>query len=96
MELLSFMFNPAVAKAVDNTIQCNTSSSSSSSPEVVVGLLKLWGVEVKGLSVSAVSRQSRTGKDLFYFPCHWFGCCHEITGCTEQGTEGERVACGLG
>ena len=37
------------------------------SPEVVVGLLKLWGMEVKGLSVSAVSRRSRMDKDLFYF-----------------------------
>ena len=37
------------------------------SPEVVVGLLKLWGVEVEGLSVLAVSRRSRRGKDLFYF-----------------------------
>ena len=36
-------------------------------PEVVVGLLKLWGVEVEGLSVLAVFRQSRRGKDLFYF-----------------------------
>ena len=32
-----------------------------------MGLLKLWGVEVKGMSVSAVSRQSRTGKALSYF-----------------------------
>lgn len=32
-----------------------------------MGLLDLWGVEVKGISVSAVSRQSRKGKDLFYF-----------------------------
>ena len=32
-----------------------------------MGLLKLWGVEVEGLSVSAVSRRSRRGKDLFYF-----------------------------
>ena len=32
-----------------------------------MALLKLWGVEVTELSVSAVSRQSRTGKDLFYF-----------------------------
>jgi len=37
------------------------------SPEVVVGLLELWGVEVKGLSVSAVSRLSRKGNELFYF-----------------------------
>ena len=37
------------------------------SPELAVGLLKLWGVEVKGMSVSAVSRQSRTGKALSYF-----------------------------
>ena len=37
------------------------------SPEVVVGLVKLWGVEVKGLSVSAVSRRSCRGKDLFCF-----------------------------
>ena len=27
----------------------------------------MWGVEVKGLSVSAVSRKSRRGRDLFYF-----------------------------
>lgn len=32
-----------------------------------MGLLTLWGVEVKGVTVSAVSRQSRKGKDLFYF-----------------------------
>ena len=32
-----------------------------------MGLLKLWGVEVEGLSVSAVSRQSRRENDLFYF-----------------------------
>ena len=32
-----------------------------------MGFLKLWGVEIKGLSVSAVSRRSRKGKDLFYF-----------------------------
>ena len=32
-----------------------------------MALLSLWGVEVKGVSVSAVSRQSRKGKDLFYF-----------------------------
>lgn len=37
------------------------------SSEDVVGLLHLWGVEVQRLSVSAVSRQSRKGKNLFYF-----------------------------
>ena len=35
--------------------------------ECVVGLLRLMGVAVGGLSVSKVYRLSRSGKEIFYF-----------------------------